>query len=136
MDDNCFEEIEHTADWAIHVRAKDFGGLLLNAALGMLNTMGLSTDVVLEDELELTVDGIDREDLLVRWLEELLYILERDGVGIGAMQLELSNDTHLIAKVKVAPSMVAEKEIKAVTYHGLSILETEDGLEATIVFDV
>jgi len=29
-----------------------------------------------------------------------------------------------------------QREIKAVTYHDLSILETDDGLEAVVVFDV
>ena len=82
------------------------------------------------------VDGIDREDLLVAWLEELLYVVERHEVGIEKMELEVTNDSHLVANIKEIPAMIPEKEIKAVTYHGLEILETEEGFEATIVFDV
>ena len=48
----------------------------------------------------------------------------------------VANDFHLVGKLKEIPSMIPEKEIKAVTYHGLAIHETENGLEATIVFDV
>ena len=29
-----FEEVEHTADWALRVRGRDFRGLLVNAARG------------------------------------------------------------------------------------------------------
>jgi len=136
MQENGFEEIEHTADWAMHVRAGDFEGLIRNAATGMLELMGLSSNKPGIRERVIEVDGIDREDLLVAWLEELLYLVERFEVGFGAMELEVTNDLHLVANIKEIPSMIPEKEIKAVTYHGLEILETESGLEATIVFDV
>jgi len=136
MGENGFEEIDHTADWAINIRGKDFEGLLRNAATGMFELMGLSSNKVGIHERKIEVDGIDREDLLVIWLEELLYLVDRYEIGIGAMELEVSNDSHLEAKFIEIPSIIPEKEIKAVTYHGLEILETENGLEATIVFDV
>ena len=136
MDDNCFEELEHTADWAIQVRAGDFEGLLRNAASGMLELMGLSTENNQGEALVIEVEGIDREDLLVVWLEEILYIVERDGVGIGEIQLKVLDNTSLVAKIRTIAAISPEKEIKAVTYHGLKIIEAGDGLETTIVFDV
>ena len=136
MGENHFEEIEHTADWALHIRAKDFEGLLRNAALGMLELMGIAGDEVGVRERKIEVEGIDRETLLVSWLEEVLYVVERYGVGIGSIELYVSKDTHLVATINEIPSIIPKKEIKAVTYHGLNISETEHGLEATIVFDV
>jgi SHS2 domain-containing protein len=136
MEENHFEEIEHTADWALHIRAKDFEGLLRNAAQGMLELMGIACDEDGVRERKMEVHGIDRETLLVSWLEEVLYVVERYGVGIGSIELHVSKDTHLVATINEIPSIIPKKEIKAVTYHGLNIRETEHGLEVTIVFDV
>jgi SHS2 domain-containing protein len=36
VNDSLFEEIDHTADWALQVSGADFSALLQNAAMGML----------------------------------------------------------------------------------------------------
>jgi SHS2 domain-containing protein len=40
------------------------------------------------------------------------------------------------AQVIARPVKSMEKQIKAVTYHGLQIEQTENGIRATVVFDV
>lgn len=136
MEENNFEELEHTADWALHIRAENFVDLLSVAASGMLNMMGLSPSVEGCQQRKVEISGIDREDLLVAWLEELLYLIESNEMGVKVMELEVLDDIRLIAEIQEIPGVYPEKEIKAVTYHELEILETRDGLETTIVFDV
>jgi SHS2 domain-containing protein len=136
MNTSSFNEIEHTADISIHIQAEDFGGLLLGTAFAMFELMGMSTERNGEPKRTIEVDGIDREDLLVAWLEELLYLIERHEVGFGKIDIVACSDTHLVASVEELPGMLPAKEIKAVTYHGLDIKETRMGLEVTIVFDV
>lgn len=136
MSKNIISEIEHTADNALHIRAEDLAGLLRNAAFGMLGIMGLPQDKVGEDKRTIEVRGIDREDLLIAWLEELLYLIEQHNIGIGKMDIQVVEDTIAVAVIDEVPSMIPSKEIKAVTYHGIEILESEGGLEVTIVFDV
>ena len=136
MSKNTIKEIEHTADNALHIQAEDLAGLLRNAASGMLGIMGLSHDKVGVDKRKIEVKGIDREDLLVAWLEELLYLIEQHSIGIGKMDIQVVEDTIAVALIEEIPGMVPSKEIKALTYHGLEILESEGGLEVTIVFDV
>jgi SHS2 domain-containing protein len=43
---------------------------------------------------------------------------------------------HLEAAVWGGHASNLHKHIKAVTYHNLEIIQKEDGLEATVVFDV
>lgn len=136
MSKNTINEIEHTADNALHIQAEDMPGLLRNAASGMLGIMGLSQDGVGVNKRRIEVKGIDREDLLVAWLEEILYLIEQHNIRIGRMEIQVAGDTNAIAVIEEIPGMVPSKEIKAVTYHGLEILESEAGLEVTIVFDV
>lgn len=136
MNTSNFNEIEHTADISVHIQAEDFAGLLLGAASAMFELMGISTDKEGERQRTIEVEGIDREDLLVAWLEELLYLIERHEVGFGKIELVALNDTNLVASVEELPGVVPSKEIKAVTYHGLEIKETRMGVEVAIVFDV
>jgi SHS2 domain-containing protein len=136
MSTSSFNEIEHTADISLRVQAEDLIGLFHSAASAMFSLMGFSTDGESESVRTIEVEGIDREDLLVAWLQELLYLVETYEVGFGKIDITEISDTYLSAIVEEIPGVVPSKEIKAVTYHGLEIKETERGFEVVIVFDV
>ncbi len=136
MNTSSSSEIEHTADVSLYIQAEDFPGLLQAGADAMLRLIGMSTDTEGESRRTIEVEGIDREDLLVVWLEELLYLTEMHEVGFGKIDITFISDTKLSAIAEEIPGMIPSKEIKAVTYHGLEIIETGRGLEVTIVFDV
>lgn len=131
------EEVEHTVDWALRIRGRDLGELLVNAARGMSNLLvsdpaQIPTDV--EERFEIEAD--DAESLLVNWLSELTYRAEVDGLIFGEFNLYQVSPTHLQAVVRGGPVPKLQKHIKAVTYHNLEIVETEDGLLTEVVFDV
>lgn len=140
-----FEEIEHTADWAIRVRGRDLRELFVNAARGMF---GLIADVeavtsTVEERVEL--DAYDTETLLVSWLGELLWLNETHDLIFTDYRIERLTPVHLRATVSGGPlpadrSEISSggqwKQIKAVTFHDLAIVETDNGYEVTIVFDV
>lgn len=128
-------EVEHTADWGLEVWAPDLAGLLEEAARGMFELMGV---VVSEEdrchrELEITAD--DGEQLLVSFLEELLFLTESENIAVDAFLLKLVGDS-VLARLEGGTIVSREKEIKAVTFHNLEIVETERGLETRIIFDV
>ena len=60
-----FEEIQHTADWAIKVWAPRFADLLEQAALGMNQLMAVKIDLQPAVEREFTLSADDGESLLV-----------------------------------------------------------------------
>jgi SHS2 domain-containing protein len=130
-----FREVAHTADWEIEVWAPDPCALLKQAALSMYSL--IQTRLAEEPRLKRTLElpGNDLESLLVGFLSELLYMGEVEGIGFDQFDLRLENE-GLIAGLEGAPIEYYAKNIKAVTYHGLSIRETERGLEANLVFDV
>lgn len=133
---NNFEEIEHTADWAYRVRGKNLAQLLIQAALGLYSLVGMELAPDSQTTRSIQLKGIDRESLLVAWLNELLYLHESEGLGFEGLEIQHLDETSLRAKVTGAPTQQWLKDIKAVTYHNLAIRETESGLEVTLVLDV
>ena len=131
-----FEEIEHTADWAYRVRGNNLAELFIQAALGLYSLVGMQLAAEKETTRLINIKGIDREALLVAWLNELLYLQESEGLGSEKLEIQHLDNTSLRAKVTVAPTQQWLKDIKAVTYHNLAIRQTESGLEVTLVLDV
>ena len=131
-----FEEIEHTADWAYRVRSKNLAELFVAAAFGLYSLVGMELAPGTHITRYIQLQAIDYESLLVAWLNELLYYHESEGLGFEQIQIEHLDETSLQAKITGALIQQWFKEIKAVTYHDLSIRETEWGWEVTIVLDV
>ena len=130
-----FEEIPHTADWAIRVWAEDLAGLLVESASGMY---ALSGAVQAQDPRvtrRLEIESADAESMLVTFLSELLYYAEQENTAFDQFDIQLKDD-RLKVDMQGAPLISLSKAIKAVTYHNLSIERTERGMEAVIVFDV
>lgn len=131
-----YEEIAHTADWALRVWAADLPGLLWQAAAGMYALMDARLATAPRVQRCLQLEAADAEGLLVTFLGELLYLNESEGLGFDQFQLEIGDGFCLFAVVEGAALTDLQKEIKAVTYHALAVQATADGLTATIVFDV
>lgn len=132
-----FEEIEHTADWALRVRGRDLSQLLVNAARGMSSLLVPElAEMPLEVEKHFELEAYDAESLLVNWLSELAYWAEAEGIVFAEFELHQVTPTHLQAAVRGGRVSDLQKHIKAVTYHNLEIVKTDDGLTAIVVFDV
>ena len=136
-DHDGFQEVEHTADWALRVRGRDMRELLVNAARGMNHLIVSDLDAVPTDvQRRVVLDALDAESLLVEWLSELAYWAESEMLVFREFDLREVTSDRLEALVRGGHATGLQKHIKAVTYHDLEIIEGEDGLEVTVVFDV
>jgi SHS2 domain-containing protein len=138
--DNChkgFEEVEHTADRALHVCGRNLEEVLQNAARGM-NSLMVSDVAAISSQVEkyIEAEALDAESLLVEWLSELAYWAETEGLVFNQFDFQEVTPTRVQAVVRGCRARNLDKDIKAVTYHNLQIVKTGRGLEATIVFDV
>jgi SHS2 domain-containing protein len=135
--DAGFEEIEHTADRALRLWAPDFESLLILAARGMARILlGSTPQGPTPVRKRISLEAFDRESLLVAFLQELLYSAESDRVLFPKLEIERLTDQAIVATAHGIQVPGLATEIKAVTYHGLEIVETERGVEAVVVFDV
>ena len=133
-----YREREHTADWELEVWGPDMHALLEQAARGMYALSGVRLWAFPRVSREIALEAADRESLLVAFLSELLYLTEEERIGFDRFDLDVSEgrDLRLRAILEGAEIESQSKEIKAVTYHNLKILEQGRKLKARIVFDV
>ncbi len=136
MTESGFEEVRHTADWALRARGAHLGELMVNAARGMLALLGAEPGASAGSPSRVDLRADDAESLLVAWLDELLYRMESRQVTFDEIDVRVENGTHLTAGLRERPLLRPTRSIKAVTYHGLAITKTPEGLTATVVFDV
>lgn len=130
-----FEEIEHTADYALRVRGATLDELFANAARGMIVLSGAVADTSHPITREIALEAPDVETLLVDWLTELVYLMEQERLVFVDYWLQ-TTPTALRGTLSGGPMREAKRHIKAVTYHNLEVVRRENGFEATVVFDV
>jgi len=130
-----FEELPHTADWALHVWAADLPTLFTEAARGMNALSGAQPAPGARLSREFSTKAPDMESLLVLFLSELVYAAEQEHLLFDAFEIDL-NGSDLKVNMAGAPLLLLNKSIKAVTYHNLQIRQTDFGFEVEIVFDV
>jgi SHS2 domain-containing protein len=132
-----YEEVEHTADWAFRIRGQTLAGLFLNAARAVCWPRGPVPEFEPSVSREVSVEGVDRETLLVNWLNELLYLQETQCEAYNRFEIAEISDTTLRARVEGRARQASDANpIKAVTFHDLRITEIKDGFEVTVVVDV
>jgi SHS2 domain-containing protein len=128
-------EHEHAADWELEIWAPELTGLLVQAALGMMALSGIKLETKPRTERNLNLNYQDAESLLVDFINELLYFLEKENLAFDKFDLKLEKD-KLYAGLFGAKIAGLDKEIKAATYHNLQVIRSLTGLHARIVLDV
>ena len=130
-----FCEIPHTADMMLRIWAPDYPALLIEAARGMYSLMGIECDDRSQVEKAIVLENEDKENLLVMFLTELLYYVDEEGIVFNDFLIS-STKKGIAGRIIGNKISIFSREIKAVTYHNLSIIKKPNRLEVQIVFDV
>ncbi len=130
----------HTADLGVEVSGTSPADLFSQAALAVFDLMADLSLVNPVETRKITVEGSDREDLLVNFLRELLYLYHGSNWLLKTCRAEEIDGHRLRAELAGEPLRPGHhrllREIKAVTYHRLRVEAKGDRWEATVVFDV
>ncbi|PYQ55771.1 MAG: hypothetical protein DMF53_27395 [Acidobacteria bacterium] len=129
--------VDHTAEVQLQVRADSLAGLLAEAgrALGALLLRGRAAEPSGEART-IEVDSVDREALLVDWLNEIIFLAEVERwIAVEFNGLEAS-EIHLKASARGVAVDEPPALVKAATFHGLAVEERAGGLQAEVIFDV
>lgn len=135
-----YEVFEHTADLGLRIRAPSREALWSEAGRGLFSLIVADLDSVRPTEtvaFELSAD--DDEYLLFDWLNELLYTFESRRLLLVQFDVKLT-DLRLSAVARGEPLDPGrhrmEHEVKAITYHGLRVEQTDEGWLAEVIVDI
>ena len=138
-----YKLLNHTADIRIEVWGKTRKELFANAVAAMFDVMiGMSGDQEKKKVAEKTIKvvGDDLEDTLINFIREALYLFNGQGWLVRECKfLELSGKSivaRLQGELYNQHNNTLKTEIKAVTYHGLTISKANKSWQAKVVFDV
>jgi len=136
MTEKRFEIIEHPSDVGIIAYGDDIKETFENAAFGMFSIMADLGDVETKDSFKIETRGDDREELLINWLNELIFI--EDSKHVLLKEFNIYELTEKELKASVSGEHIREKlhdlhrPVKAATYNQLELKEKR----AKVIFDV
>ncbi len=131
---------DHTADLILEFKGADLEGLFREAAVGMLGEITPLEGIGDKVEEMIQLEAPNLEELLVCWLNELLFFLDSRGLLLVKYDFEVIKETGL--KVRAYGEVVdlsrreVGYEIKAATYHDVYVEEGGDGWRARVLFDI
>ncbi|MDD1705968.1 MAG: archease, partial [Methanoregulaceae archaeon] len=133
-----FEELEHTADIRIRVKASTIEKLFSDASLALMTVMyGTPGPGNICRHLEM--DGEDLVSLLQGFLSELLFISEVEDLVISGAEIRIDG-THLSADLLGEPfsreKHTGGREVKGISYSDLTIAREHDSYILEVIFDV
>ena len=138
-----FEFHEHTADILIVAYGKNIEELFENAALAVFEIMTDTSKVEHIIRKDIKSTGIDLENLLYRWIEDLLYYFDSEGLIFGKFKVyRIYKDNEYVLEASVWGEEFNPKKhesrtlVKAVTYAQMSINKINDIWKATFVVDI
>jgi SHS2 domain-containing protein len=135
-----YETFEHTADLGLRVRAASLEDLFVEAGRGLFSILVENIEAIgLDESVEIAISGTDTDYLLFDWLSELLFQFETQQQLFGSFKVTLT-DQGLTAvcrgeKIDRARHHLSH-EVKAVTYHGLRVVQAAVGWEAEVIVDI
>jgi len=128
------------SELAVRVVGNSQENLFVNAAAALFDVMTESDKIEAKEHMQLEVEGSDRDDLLVNWLRELLYLYQGSAYLLKDFNIREVNDTLVKAEVsgeKLDPDRhEVKQEITAVAYHQSHMQKTGDHWIAQVIFEV
>ncbi|MGR3309644.1 MAG: archease [Candidatus Brocadiales bacterium] len=139
-EDKKYRLINHTADLGIEVYGEGLQELFSNAGFALFDIITDISRVKETTKRVITIEGSDLEQLIVNWLNELLYLHDVEGLLFKRFEVQEITDKNLkalIAGERYDPNKhIIETVVKAVTYHQLQVVQENNRWRAVIIIDL
>ncbi|HEY7167396.1 MAG TPA: archease [Candidatus Binatia bacterium] len=140
MDNKNYRVTSRQSELAIRVVGNSQAELFTNSAYALFDIMTDVEKVEVKERLPLEVEGADRDDLLVNWMRELLYLLQGSGYMLKEFNIREAKDTVLKAEVcgeKIDPDRhEIKQEISGVAYHQSRMQKTGNQWTAQLILEL
>jgi len=137
-----YELIDHTADIGIRVQGSSLEDLFIKTAEALFDiSISSKRSLISAIDVPIAIEADSVDQLMVRWLQELLYIFESRHLTLSNFRIDEIDERHLVGSAKGSrfdSTRHSQKLcIKAVTYHQLEVVKDDDGKwYAKVIFDI
>jgi SHS2 domain-containing protein len=131
---------KHQNELAVRISGSSQADLFANSAFALFDVMTDPTTVETKERIPLEIEGTDRDDLMVNWMRELLYLYQGSGYLLKEFKINQVKDTVVKAEVsgeKIDPDRhEIKQEIAAVAFHKSRMEKTGNQWIAQIIFEL
>lgn len=140
MENKLFKVIDHTADIGIIAYGVDIEQLFSSAAYALFSLIVEPESITERLHSYIRVTAENSENLLVAWLNELIYLFDAEHLLFNRFQIENLNN-HRLTAICYGESIDPLKHrlkryVKAATFHTLKIDSCASGYKAQVIFDI
>ena len=129
--------LEHTADAMVEAHGETLGERFASAAYALFDQMTDVTKVSPKGEVRIELRADGREQLLVDFLQELLFLHDTENLVFSEFDVE-TDGKGLVARARGEAFDEARHPkrsvVKGITYHGLTFDDVKGTV--TVLFDV
>lgn len=131
------EFLAHVGELRLRVRGNTIAEVLERAGLALTEVLlPIRPPPAPELVHEIVLQAPDRSALLIDWLNELLYLADRDRWVPTRIDIDHATETELRATARGPVLDQAPALVKAATWHGLRFEAGASGFEADVLLDV
>src|ERR671925_1651827 len=127
------------SELAVRVVGSSQADLFANSAFALFDVMTDIDKIEVKDRLPLEVEGADRDDLMVNWMRELLYLYQGSRYPLKEFNIHEVRDTLVKAEVcgeKIDPDRhEIRQEIGSVAFHKSRMEKTGNQWTAQVIFE-
>lgn len=135
-----YETFDHTADIGLRISAPSLSELFAEAGRGFSSLIVANLAAVRPvEERTIRVAGAEPDYLLFDWLNELVYLLDHEHLLFS--QFHLAHDETGLTAICRGEHLdrarhQLEHEVKAITYHDLTVEQVQIGWLAEVILDI
>ncbi len=133
-----YDVLEHTADVGVRATGATLEETFEQATIGLAQIAGVWRPEFGE-RVDIDVVADDLGALLVDWLSEVLYLHDARGAAIAAVEIEAVEEHRARGSVvlgDLGEGIAEGTQVKAITYHQLTVERATGGWVAQVFFDI
>jgi SHS2 domain-containing protein len=132
--------LDHPSDQGIEARGANITEAFEEAARGLISVIADPSTIRAVETIEIHLTADDEEQLLVRWLSEILYLY--DGKHFLGKEFNIRSVSPKELRATVmgedfsTPRHVTRMDVKAITYHQINITKTAGSTILRVFLDI
>jgi len=132
--------LDHTADMGFEIKGADPAELFKKAGQALIHIMFGAVPATGADKVKVSLKSYDLSDLMVRWLTEILYLFEGERLITTDIIVDSLSHETIDATLMTSPFDPLKheilREIKAITYHQIDVIQKDGIWKARVIMDL